>query len=124
MHSFYTPEYPRPQIAAMSKLVDEAAADGDLVARNILFNAAQELAMFTSAVRTQIFDEDEPAFVAYVGGVFKSGLLLERFRMIVELGDGAQVGPPKFGPAAGALIEAYRLTRNSVTLSNVPEFEK
>ena len=39
-------------------------------------------------------------------------MVLERFRMLVELEDGNRVQAPRFGghygPAAGALIEAYR----------------
>jgi hypothetical protein len=46
--------------------------------------------------------------VAYSGGVFASHRLLERFRMLVEFEEGVRCGPPKYGPAEGALLEAYR----------------
>jgi N-acetylglucosamine kinase len=124
MHAMYTTAFPRPRIAAMSKLVDSAAESGDLLARNILLGAAQELATYSAAVRGQIFAADEPVFVAYIGGVFRSGLLLERFRMLVELEEGNRVGPPKYGPAAGALIEAYRAAGSLVELTDVPQREK
>jgi N-acetylglucosamine kinase-like BadF-type ATPase len=124
MHRMYTIEFPRPRIAAMSKLVDGAAVAGDLIARNIIMNAAQELATYTAAVREQIFAPDEPAFIAYIGGVFRSSLLLERFRMLVELEQGNSVGPPKYGPAAGALIEAYRAAGLTLEITGVPEREK
>src|SRR5436305_398680 len=55
MHRFYTSEFPRSVVASFAKLVDETAASGDAVARNIILNAAQQLATFTSAVRSQIF---------------------------------------------------------------------
>ena len=45
MHRLYTDEWPRPRVASLSKLVDDAAAEGDAVARDILANAAQQLAM-------------------------------------------------------------------------------
>ncbi len=124
MHRFYTVDYPRPKIAAYSKLVDEASENGDAVAREILLAAAQQLAVFTSAIRGRLFKEGEPAFVAYIGGVYRSNLLRERFRMLVELDEGNTVGPPKLGPAAGALIEAYRSAGLNPTLSNLPESEK
>jgi N-acetylglucosamine kinase-like BadF-type ATPase len=57
MHRFYTAEYTRPQIAALSRLVDQAAEAGDAVAREILMQAAQHLALYTAAVRRQLFAE-------------------------------------------------------------------
>ena len=124
MHRMYTTEFPRPRIAGMARLVDDAANAGDVVARNILLNAAQELATYSAAVRGQIFADGEPVFVAWIGGVFRSMLLRERFRMLIELEEGNRVGPPKFGPAAGALIEAYRAAGAMVELTGVPEREK
>ncbi|MEJ7608827.1 MAG: BadF/BadG/BcrA/BcrD ATPase family protein [Bryobacteraceae bacterium] len=120
MHRLYTDSYPRPRIASFAKLVDEAAIHGDNVARNIIMNAAQQLAGTTSAVRTQLFDEFEQAEVAYIGGVFRSEMLLERFRMLVELETGNRVIAPRFGPAVGALLEAYALAGLSVVLTDAP----
>ena len=51
MHRFYSTDWPRPKIAALSKLVDEAAANGDAVARDILNGAAQQLAGIAVACR-------------------------------------------------------------------------
>jgi N-acetylglucosamine kinase-like BadF-type ATPase len=124
LHRFYTTDYQRPKIASLSKLVDRAAVEGDTVARNIMLNAAQQLATSTSAVRSQLFTEFEKASVAYIGGVFKSELVLERFRMLVELEDGNHVIRPRYEPAVGALIEAYRIAGLSPELSNVPSLEK
>jgi N-acetylglucosamine kinase-like BadF-type ATPase len=120
MHAFYTTEYPRPRIASMSKLVDRAAAEGDTVARNILLNAAQQLAACTSAVRSQLFAPEQNVKVAFIGGVFRSAMLLERFRLLVELEDGNQVIEPLYGPGTGALIEAYAAAGLQPELSNVP----
>jgi hypothetical protein len=46
--------------------------------------------------------------LAYVGGVFGSRTLLERFRSLVELESGVRCVAPRYGPAEGALLEAYR----------------
>lgn len=124
LHRFYTVDWPRPKIAGLSKLVDRAAREGDRVAQDLLHASAQQLAGYTTAVRGMLFKSGEPARVCWIGGVFKSELLLTRFCMIVDLEDGNLSGPPKYGPAAGALIEAYRNANVTVPLSSVPELEK
>ncbi len=124
LHRLYTTDYPRPKIAALSKVVDKAATNGDAVAHGILTNAAQQLATIASSVRHQLFSKGDPVHVAYIGGVFRSYLLLERFRMLVELEDGNRVTQPIYGPAAGALIEAYAAAGCDVSLTAVPQFEK
>jgi N-acetylglucosamine kinase-like BadF-type ATPase len=103
LHRFYTDEFPRSLIASYAPLVDAAAADGDDLARQIIGRAASDLAGLARAVRARLFGSADEALVAYVGGVFRSALLLAGFR--AELG--AAVQPPLHGPAAGALIQAY-----------------
>lgn len=121
LHRFYTPEFPRPRIASYSKLVDQAARQGDAIAREILLGGAQALASFVAAVRRQLFHRGELARTSYIGGVFQSDILRERFTLLAALEGDAPVHPPAFGPAAGALIEAYRLAGSlHVRLSNAP----
>jgi N-acetylglucosamine kinase-like BadF-type ATPase len=116
VHRFYTPEFPRPRLAAFAKLVDDAAENGDAIAREILNDAARELATIAAAVRGQLFEKADPARVAYIGGVFRSRTVLATFTELV----GKSVAPPIYGPAAGALLEAYRAAGVPCTLSNVP----
>lgn len=123
LHLFYTPAWPRSRVAALAPLVDEAAIEGDSVARHILHNAAQQLALLTSSVREQLWKPGEPARVAWIGGVFRSRMLLERYGSLVELETGNRAGPPEYGPAAGALIEAYRAADLRPRLANVPAVE-
>jgi N-acetylglucosamine kinase-like BadF-type ATPase len=108
LHRFYTREFPRSRVATFSQLVDQTAIHGDQVAIDILMNAAQQLASFAASIWRQLWKEGESARVAYIGGVFQSKLLLERFRQLVEIEDGNHCQPPEYGPAAGALLEAYR----------------
>ena len=124
MHQFYGGKLTRPQMAALSRLVDKAALAGDVVAYGILTEAAQQLAGISLAVRKKTFGAKECAPVAYIGGVFKSAGLLERFRTLLERDGLATVAPPKHGPAAGALLEAYRMAGITAVLSGLPEAEK
>ena len=114
LHRFYTPEFSRPRIAGFAKLVDEAAESGDGIAREILVDAAEKLAALAGAVRKQLFNEVEPVRLAYIGGVFRSRVVLEHFRELTA------ATPPIYGPAAGALLEAYRSAGVECTLTNVP----
>lgn len=124
LHRLYTTDFPRPRIASYSKLVDEAALAGDAVALSLVTNAAQQLATIATVARNQLFKPDDAVTVAYIGGVFRCGLLLERFRMLIELERETFVAAPQYGPAAGALIEAYNSAGLHPALSNVPESEK
>lgn len=121
LHRFYTEAYPRSQIAALSKLVDQAASEGDGIAMDLLADAAAALASIAEGVRQQLFPEiADHVAVAPVGGVFRSVRLLGEFRRALEATGRVRVIAPALGPAAGALIEAYRLAGLSVTLSGVP----
>jgi N-acetylglucosamine kinase-like BadF-type ATPase len=124
LHRLYTSEFPRPRIASLAMAVDRAAAEGDAVSIRILETAAQQLATLAGAVRGQLFPPGDPAQVSYIGGVFRSTRVLERFRVLVESESANRVDPPVYGPAAGALIEAYRAVNADVSLSGVPEVEK
>lgn len=109
LHRCYTDEFPRERVAAYAHLVDQAAASGDAIAQDILKSAAQSIAMLVAAVRGQIFLPTEAAMVSYAGGVFRSAVVKQRFRMLVELQDCNRFVEPRYSPAEGALLEAYRL---------------
>jgi len=125
MHAFYTAEYSRARIASFAPLVDAAARQGDAAARTILDEAAAELAQLAGAVHRQIFEPRTPVRVAYIGGVFRSDLLLESFRKLVHRDlAGSRCEPPIYGPAGGALLEAYRAAGIAPPrLSDLPPFK-
>jgi N-acetylglucosamine kinase-like BadF-type ATPase len=108
LHDFYSPAWPRSRVATLAPLVDAAAINGDAVALRILDAAAQDLALLAAAVRGQLWQPSDAVNLAYVGGVFQSGRLLERFRILAEFEEGNHCHPPNHGPAEGALLEAYR----------------
>ena len=124
LHRFYTTEFPRDRAATLAKSVDRAAMAGDTVAIGILSDAAEHLASLITAVRRQIFAPHESAAVAYIGGVFRSATVLSCFRQAVERVEANHVAAPVYGPATGALIEAYRAAAITPLLSGVPEVEK
>jgi N-acetylglucosamine kinase-like BadF-type ATPase len=121
LHRFYTTDFPRPRIAGLAKLVDQAAEQGDPVAREILNEAARQLAPIAAAVRRQLFPPGEAVRVSYVGGVFQSALVLGPFQKLIESEPGNRVIAPVHGPAAGALLEAYHVAEVACVLANAPE---
>jgi N-acetylglucosamine kinase-like BadF-type ATPase len=108
MHRFYAPDWPRDRIASLAPLVDAAAEAGDRVAAEVLHYGALQLAMLASAVRPLVCEADTVTQVAYAGGVFRSRLLRERFRELVELEPRTECMPAMRSPAEGALLEALR----------------
>jgi len=123
LHRFYTTEFPRSRVARYAPLVDRAALQGDAVAIEIMHGAARYLAELTLAVRRQLFREEERVRVSHIGGMFRSPLLLETYRLLVG-SERNLIGPPAFGPAAGALIEAFQAAGIRPVLSGLPENEK
>ncbi len=116
LHRFYSDEWPRERVAALAPLVDSAAQEGDAAAIRILNRAAQELALLAGAVRAQLWNPGDTVEVAYIGGVFRSKPVLDRFRLLVETESGNCCRPPLRSPAEGALLEAYRAAGLKVQL--------
>ena len=80
------------------------------------------LATYALAVYRNLFPENDAGItIAHIGGVFKSKRLLDAFRQLVYP---IHTAPPLYGPATGALLEAYREAGLAPRLSNVPENEK
>lgn len=124
LHLFYGPEYPRKRVASLCPLVTRAAEEGDTVALEIFGSAAAELARFVDGVHRQLFGADERVPLAYIGGAFRSAPLVARFTRRVRDSIASTIGPPRLGPASGALLEALRMDGNRAELSGVPESQK
>jgi N-acetylglucosamine kinase len=108
LHAFYTTAWPRSRIAALASIVDSAAAEGDLIANEILSEAAEQLAGFALAVRDQLWAAAQPVNFSFIGGVFQSEPIRRAFKLQVESRCGCKVSTPLFNAACGALLEAYR----------------
>ena len=115
LHLFYAPEYGRSRVAALCPLITEAA-EQDLVARQIINAAAADLSRYVEAVFRQLFRPGETVPVSYIGGVFRSALLLDVFKSCVRNSIACDPTQPHFGPAEGAVFEALRLDGNAAQL--------
>lgn len=92
------------EVAALAKIVVEAARHGDSAAQSILTEAAMELARAVVAVIERLNLQEQTFRVAYVGGVFEAGDLVitpmsEAVRIVAPR---AFIGPPLNSPVIGA----------------------
>lgn len=124
MHRFYTSEFSRPEVAALSQLVTDAADSGDAVASEILRKAAAGLSVYVEGVHRNLFASEPCSSLCYIGGVFRSGPLLTYFQQVVHERLGISPAAPRLSPAEGALLAALRRDGNAAELTNVPESEK
>jgi N-acetylglucosamine kinase-like BadF-type ATPase len=100
----------RRKLAALSKVVAEAAALGDRSAARILDESGIELAALAASVRSQLgVDENETVRVSYSGGVFKNEAVRSSFNdAIAELPAPYEVRLPLFDPVTGAALYAAK----------------
>lgn len=121
LHRFYA--MPRSEVARYAPLVTQAVDANDSVAFAIIDDAAAGLAWYAQGVRRHLFEPLERPPVTYIGGVFESATLLSAFsRHVGEFG--CEISTPRFGPAVGALLEAFRLAGKSLPLLDVPASEQ
>ncbi len=122
LHKWYTVDFPRPRVASFSKEIDEAAVAGDRVAREILRRGSAQLVQLVEHVRPRIFSHDQTVLVSYTGGVWKSKIVRNRFKKLLESQGNYRVIQPVLGPAAGALLAAYRNAGiPEIKLKNLPQ---
>jgi N-acetylglucosamine kinase len=125
MHDLYTAAWPRKRIAALSRIVDEEAANGDAESLHILHRGAAELLTISAIVRRNLFSETEPVRLSPIGSVWNSSPLRDRFVALWTAANPRNsFAPPALGPAAGALLEAFRIAATPVELHNLPDAEK
>ena len=97
----------RDRVAALSRVVPEAADAGDEVAAAILAEAGRELAALVGAVQRGLgAPAHETTAVSHSGGMFSVPAVLAAFRE--ALGAGFALQPPVHGPAIGAALVAMR----------------
>jgi N-acetylglucosamine kinase-like BadF-type ATPase len=105
----YRDDIKRDRLATFAAIMHRAAQQGDNIARNIFEEGGKFLASLAETVSRRLLLDPRELQIACVGGVFRGELMRESFRR--SLGDqlpGANIIPPRFDPAIGALLLAYR----------------
>ena len=92
------------EIAALSLIVDRAAAEGDRVANDIINSAVAELILATKTAISGLFNPTEDLEIVTIGGVWSGEAnCRERFEAgISAIGPKAKVISPRSEPAFGA----------------------
>lgn len=106
----------RDRIAALSRLVAQAATQGDDAARRIFAEAGRELAAIVEAIRQRLrYEPGETVNLSYSGGVFQGGeLILQPFRQqLAAYSPDYRLVKPRHSPAIGAALYAARLSARS-----------
>jgi N-acetylglucosamine kinase-like BadF-type ATPase len=108
--AFYEGRLDRAQVASLSPVVTAAATAGDVVARRLVDRAATSLADLVAAVIRRLTWPEGATPVAPVGGVFDAGpIVFKPLRLaLAAAAPGAVLVPPRYEPAAGALLLALR----------------
>ncbi|MBI4468677.1 MAG: hypothetical protein HY650_05065 [Acidobacteria bacterium] len=98
-------------IVTLSQVVEEAAREGDGVARAILQGAGRDLARAVTAVIERLGMENETFNVCYIGSVFHAGgvILDPILDAVSAVAPNATVTSPRYPPAVGAVIYARNL---------------
>ncbi len=123
--SVYGEEISRDQLATFAETVHAAALASDTAAHNIISEAGRSLAALAGVVIGKLYSDSKSAPVAYVGGVFRGELARQSFAAALdEQTPHAHVIAPRFDPATGALLLAYRgagVKLSDELLSNLSE---
>lgn len=117
----YSGAVSRPQIAALARVVSQAAADGDRVARSLLAEAGQTLARAALAVLARLEMLESGMAVYPTGGVFQAGpLLLEPFEAFLhKASPRSSVRQAAFTPVVGALLLALQQAGVSIDAATI-----
>lgn len=96
--------------AELAPIVVKAAQDGDVVAKQIVNDAALELAKAAAAVISRLGFTASSIPVSYFGGVFRAGadILIPFARGLHRLEPRARVTPPALPSSCGSVLLALR----------------
>ncbi|SEO30226.1 BadF/BadG/BcrA/BcrD ATPase family protein [Actinacidiphila rubida] len=102
----------RGRIAALSRVVADAAALGDASAAAILAEAGRELALVVDVTRERLgFAPGETVPVSYSGGTFAAAEVLAAFTAALESSHaGYELRQPLYEPVVGAALYAAKLS--------------
>lgn len=112
--AIYAPSVDNSRIAGFSKLVVDAAQEGDEVAIRVLDEAARELAQAAVAVIRALGLGDRRFPIGRVGSVFKAGALVTEpfMKVVLPVAPMAFFTDPKLRPAHAAAVMAMGSKRD------------
>ncbi len=123
--SVYRDDITRDRFATFTPLVHKAAVDGDGAAREVIEEGARSLAALVGTVERRLNLAQDETRIACVGGVFRGTLMREAFACALnEQSPGARIIVPRFDPAIGALLLAYRVAGREKTEDLLSNLEK
>jgi N-acetylglucosamine kinase-like BadF-type ATPase len=105
----YRDEITRDRLAKFAALVQEAASGGDVAAQEIVRRGGEFLAYLVATLTGRLRLAPSETRIATVGGVFRGAPVRDVFeRWLNKHLPEAQIVRPRFDPAIGALLLAYR----------------
>jgi N-acetylglucosamine kinase-like BadF-type ATPase len=116
VHEVYDRGRHRQSVAALGPIVEQARAEGDVVAAEILRQASQELTRAAASVIERLQMRGDSFEVVLSGGMFRliPWLVEDVSRRLAEVAPRASVSPLKAEPARGALHLALKALHGTV----------
>jgi N-acetylglucosamine kinase-like BadF-type ATPase len=107
--AYYSLRLSRAQLATFAERVYACAVEGDVRAREIVVRTGAALAELVWSVRSALPFPSEAMSVAPIGGMFSLRLVRDTFWSTLQMDMPlARMVAPRFDPAVGALIGAYK----------------
>lgn len=105
----------RDEIASLTRVVEQAALEGDACAQDILRRAASELAQLARTLRTSLgYMDAEIALISCSGGVLtRVQSVRDAFERELASAGGFRFVEPRHEPSYGAALYAKRLAENA-----------
>jgi N-acetylglucosamine kinase-like BadF-type ATPase len=120
---FYHEKISRDEIASLAKAAAEAALNGNDVLRDQIRFGAESLAQNVRSVAKRLHLSGHIS-VAGVGGMFRGQVMRACFKSALgSLLPQADLIDPRFGPAIGALLLAYRAAGIQIDEALLKELE-
>jgi N-acetylglucosamine kinase-like BadF-type ATPase len=118
VHEIYQPGMKPSTIASLARLVQQAADEGDLVARRILEGATRELVLSAQSVTRQLRMQDEAFPFVLAGGILRAvpRLSTDLETSLLDLAPRARVTRLSVEPALGAVRLALAEARGGARL--------
>ena len=121
---FYNGKLTRDRIAALARPAHDAAQNGNEILRDEIEKGVEVLCRSIESVRLQLnFTKNFP--VSGTGGMFRGVYFRERFQTVLsKIAPAANFALPRFGPAIGALLVAYRQAQVAIDSDILFNLEK